>query len=695
MAFLLLGGWWLLSRSAERERNQQAFDLALDQAEAALRKENYLYGEIDAALSQAEKRQEQGVNDASRQRFEQYKKDRRMLAQLDAIDAKRWSVDAKTNRLQRRYGADVYPTLFREYGIDPENDEPARIAAKVRDATIAQALTVAMHRWWGAGGEMRGFLDALDPDPKRIALRALLTTKVNQDELRTFVAGLQGGALPPVLAQFIGENDRVSKTDAMRLLQQAMLAHPSNFGLAATAALREADDQLERTIAYYQIALALRPDMSWCHNNLGTALSDKGDEDAAIAAYREAIRLDPKFSSAHSNLGTALSDKGDKDAAIAAYSEAIRLDPKNALAHNGLGNVLAEKGDLEGALLSFREAIRVDPKNSKPHNGLGNILSDKGDKDGAIAEYREAIRLDPKESNPHNGLGTALSDKGDKDAAIAAYREAIRLDPKFSEAHSNLGTALSDKGDKDAAIAAYREAIRLDPKNALAHNGLGNVLSDQGDNNGAIAAFREAIRLDPKEPHSHSNLGKVLLLKGDHAGSVAPFRQAVMLRPDWADPLTHLSVALSGSGQPFAGLRTLRDAAKDHPDWWDDLEVGFRYNSACCAVLAGSGQGKDAPPVAQQPGLRKEARDWLAADLAAWRQLVVNKADREKVHEQMTHWLEDEDLNWVRDMNMLKNLPAAERTEWEKLWGDVRQLRDQTAPAKSPPPKSAKKTPPK
>jgi tetratricopeptide (TPR) repeat protein len=46
------------------------------------------------------------------------------------------------------------------------------------------------------------------------------------------------------------------------------------------------------------------------HNNLGLALSEKGQLDAAIAEFRQAIRLQKDYLEANHNLGIALQMKG-------------------------------------------------------------------------------------------------------------------------------------------------------------------------------------------------------------------------------------------------------------------------------------------------------------------------------------------------------------------------------------------------
>jgi tetratricopeptide (TPR) repeat protein len=205
----------------------------------------------------------------------------------------------------------------------------------------------------------------------------------------------------------------------------------------------------------------------------------------------------------------------------------------------------------------------------------------------------------------------------------------------------------------------YREAIRLDPKYAAPHNNLGNLLRDKGDPDGAIAAYTRAVELKINLSAAYENLARLRIRQGE----------------------------------PSAALDVLRKAAMVNPGWLADPATGFRNYSARCACLAANGQGKDAPPPAERPALRRHALDWLAADLAAWRrQLNGDPAkNRAVVHSTVGHWLKDDDLASVREPAKLEKLPLDERVGWAKLWTAVRDLRDASAPPEvAPPPRPAK-----
>jgi hypothetical protein len=114
------------------------------------------------------------------------------------------------------------------------------------------------------------------------------------------------------------------------------------------------------------------------------------------------------------------------------------------------------------------------------------------------------------------------------------------------------------------------------------------------------------------------------------------------------------------------------------PKLADDLEAGHRYNAACEAALAGAGQGDDAAKLDEtaKARLRKQALDWLRADLALWTKLndTGPPASRSAVEPTMKHWQKDGDLAGIRDAAALAKLPAEERAACEKLWADVTAL---------------------
>jgi tetratricopeptide (TPR) repeat protein len=164
---------------------------------------------------------------------------------------------------------------------------------------------------------------------------------------------------------------------------------------------------------------------------------------------------------AHDNLGSALADRGRFDAALAQYQEALKIKPDDVKAHNNLGLIFARRGDLEEAIDHYRQALEKQPDFAAAHNNLGLALADCGELPDAMAHYKRALAIKPDYAEAHNNLGLALADGEQFDAAIAEYRQALAIDPDVAETRYNLGLALAARGEAAAALAECQKALDL------------------------------------------------------------------------------------------------------------------------------------------------------------------------------------------------------------------------------------------
>ena len=139
-----------------------------------------------------------------------------------------------------------------------------------------------------------------------------------------------------------------------------------------------------------------------------------------------------------------------------------------------------------------------------------------------------------------------------------------------------------------------------------------------------------------------------------------------------------LAGVCQGKKLNHAAARLYADAFADDPKLADDLEAAHRYNAACSASLAAAGQGEDAAKLDEneRARLRKQAVDWLRADLILrTKQLEGSQpADRDQVQLNLRHWQMESDLAGIRDEAGLVELPEAERDQWHALWGEVEAL---------------------
>jgi serine/threonine-protein kinase len=443
-----------------------------------------------------------------------------------------------------------------------------------------------------------------------------------------------------------------------------------------------------------------------------TRLAQKRYAEAEVAC-RRLISIQPEYAAAHGNLALVLLRLEKYGAAEEACRDALRLQPGNAITYNTLGNVLLRQGRLDAAEAAYREALDLDPGFPHALYNLGTALFSQQRYEAAEPIFRQVLDLRPQWPDAHVQLGAALHKQRKYAAAETAFRKAIDLKPNLDLAHYNLGNALMAQGKYAAAEAALRKATELNPAFAAAHLNLGSVMFQQERYGEAEAAFRQVIRLQPDSGQAYQNLGAALLRQARFEEAAAALDRADELLPAtsplrkqlqpmqrtcrrFLDLDARLPAVLGGTAKPanpaeqieFAKLcrvkqyhaaeaRFYHDAFAAAPRLAEEV-AGLRYNAACAAALAGCGRGKHASQLADEKraGWRRQALDWLRADLAAWgRALDRGEAQTgAEVRRVLQHWQADTDLAGLREPDALAQLPPEEREAWFTFWQEVADL---------------------
>ena len=709
------GGLWLGRQGAEqRGRAREAVDAALAQV-PALRRDGR-WSEAEAVLAQGRSRLDEAGSVNLRRRLARAAADLRLAAALEQI---RLTPSIEASRFDYGAMADAYARTFENAGLDVRGDEGA-VAARIGASELRPQLVMALDHWAYVADalEDRPWMARLlrlarraDPDPQwgdRFRDPALwedeeaLRRLAREAELRLAGAAAESGPPTPLvtlLAKKLGQQDG----QAEPLLRTAQGRRPEDFWLnyALGEALRERKPA--EAVGFYRAALATRPTVAAVHLEVGAALGRLGQGDEAIRAFKKAVELEPMQDQFHYFLGMRLQDAGRFDEAVAEYRRAIELEPKWAGAHYQLGMCLKAMGRLDEAMAECRRAIQLEPGGALAHYGLATCWQAKGRLDDAIAEYRRVIQLDPKGAAAHIMLGMCLHEAGRLDEALAEYRRAIELDPNSSGHHYQLGMCLQDRGRLDEAIAEYRRAIELNPGAALAHYQLGHCWQDKGRLDEALAEYRRAIELDPKGGLGHESLAHALLLSGRFAEARTAARRGLDVvlveeprRPALREKLklsermlaldTRLPALVQGKERPAAAelvelARLCLDYGRPHvaaglyaaafaarPDLANDLGSGHRYRGARAAARAANLDPDERLGEPERAGLRRQALDWLRADLDLGAKLLQ---DGRSPGWGLTTWRKEADLAGVRDQAALAKLPDAERQEWRRLWTDL------------------------
>ncbi len=208
---------------------------------------------------------------------------------------------------------------------------------------------------------------------------------------------------------------------------------------------------------------------------------------------------------------------------------------------------------------------------------------------------------------------------------------------------------------------------------------LGGILCDKGENAEALVEFRRAHELGSRRPdwpyptelmirHAESNLKR-----DDRLAAIVRGNEKL------GDPGETLAfAAYCYKTKQYATFAKLFAAALEaDPKLARDMDSPNRYNAASAATLAASGSGgdKERPDDRLKVHWRKQAREWLAAELAAWERESLSTAPepRAQAIENLKKWKADPALASIRGEAAYSALPAAEREAWNRLWQQVEQ----------------------
>jgi protein O-mannosyl-transferase len=148
-------------------------------------------------------------------------------------------------------------------------------------------------------------------------------------------------------------------------------------------------------IASHQRLIATHPDDALAHYHLGFAYGMTGDRTREIAEYRQAAALGLRQWDLYLNLGRALLEAGNFDAASRVLITAVALGPERPESHYNLGLAYERRGMFAAAQDELQAALRLDPKQPDALNMVGLVYAEEGDYSHARQVWNGLARTEP------------------------------------------------------------------------------------------------------------------------------------------------------------------------------------------------------------------------------------------------------------------------------------------------------------
>ncbi|MCF6286300.1 MAG: tetratricopeptide repeat protein [Candidatus Hydrogenedentes bacterium] len=145
----------------------------------------------------------------------------------------------------------------------------------------------------------------------------------------------------------------------------------------------------------YGLAFTLLPKFYEACFNLAVAEARSGAIERAVATYRKAEALRPGAVEVKRNLGRLfLADKSYNDA-VAVFEAALKLAPGEAQSHNDLGEAYRRAGDQGAAIRHFKASLEIDGNAPRTHFNLALAYGNSGQPQEAIPHFEAYLALSP------------------------------------------------------------------------------------------------------------------------------------------------------------------------------------------------------------------------------------------------------------------------------------------------------------
>lgn len=187
----------------------------------------------------------------------------------------------------------------------------------------------------------------------------------------------------------------------------------------------------------WHTAIRLAPESEYTLHNLGLVAIEQKDYRQAELLFLHALAIRPNYSDAHLDLGRTYEATGRLQEAEVQMRTAEVLSPLNVRAHNTLSEFLLDRRRRKESEAEARRSVEIEPTSQGCWDlGLAEWL--EGNRGGAEHAFLDAEALSPADSRSHFMLGLFYMDSNRVADAIREYHAGLQLDPTNPDALANL-----------------------------------------------------------------------------------------------------------------------------------------------------------------------------------------------------------------------------------------------------------------
>jgi tetratricopeptide (TPR) repeat protein len=221
----------------------------------------------------------------------------------------------------------------------------------------------------------------------------------------------------------------------------------------------------KNSIALLDHTVRVTRDNYMAHHNLGAALIEQRNFEAATAQFNRALQIRTNEQTLY-ELGRVAELQHRTNDAVARYTEAAKLNSQWTLPRKRIATLLAQSGNTNAALNLYAEMLRLAPRDPEIQSDAAILLTPQNIQQ-AMAHYLEALKANPYYVPALNNLAWILSThpraelRSGPEAVKMAKRACDLTKWKYPILVATLSAASAEAGQFDDAVRYAEQALAL------------------------------------------------------------------------------------------------------------------------------------------------------------------------------------------------------------------------------------------
>jgi cellulose synthase operon protein C len=320
-----------------------------------------------------------------------------------------------------------------------------------------------------------------------------------------------------------------------RALPQARGKAGESQLVRALAELALGQKDLDAARGYYERYFALAPGDVQVRVELGEALAQHGQHQAAIEVLEDAIarlRTDPgRQIELWARVGAIHESAGQESEAVRVYRQALARAGSAQYLRKELTERILESHRRRQALPELvTEYEQSWPAARRGHfewDVLARLYEETGAQEKAVSAYRHATRKAPHELETQRRLIALLENTGREEEALTQYETVIRVAPGEPRFQIDLAERYWRRGKEKQALDLLAKIARRFPGDGGVHTAVADLYTRWGKADLALQAYTRLTRIEPDEVSHLVNLGEQHFLRNDKKQAVAVWKRII------------------------------------------------------------------------------------------------------------------------------------------------------------------------